>query len=128
MVARVRGQNGPFLPSISLSGFKPRLCGIEPDPTIYLSMSTSRLVCGIVAVIVGLLSALAVGVIGTRFFGTRFLGGGVGWKYLGIAFVGGAGLVFLTADRMGLLAPPYSEPTHYGLDGRARVPHNRRAS
>ena len=91
-------------------------------------MSASRLVCGIVAAIVGLLSALAVGAIGTRVFGTRFLDRGVGWKYLGIAFLGGSGLVFLTADRMGLLAPPYSEPTHYGLDGRARGPRNRRAS
>jgi|SoiMethySBSTD1v2_1073268.scaffolds.fasta_scaffold04574_16 hypothetical protein len=71
-----------------------------------------------VAAFVGLLSAVAVGVFGVRFFGPRFLIAIGGWKYLVFAFLSGGGLVLLAADRLGLLSAPYSDSTHYGLDGR----------
>jgi hypothetical protein len=81
-------------------------------------MSFGRLTCGIVAGIVGIVSMVVVQWIETRLFG------GPAHGSLWVAFVGGGGAVLLAADRLGLLASPYTEPT-LGLHKRESSERNR---
>lgn len=81
-------------------------------------MRLGRLTCGIVAGIVGILSVVAVQWVETRLFGGPIRGS------LWVAFLGGGGAVLLSADRLGLLASPYTEPT-LGLDRRESSERNR---
>ena len=74
-------------------------------------MRLGRLTCGIVAGIVGILSVAVVQWIETRLFGGPTRGS------LWVAFLGGGSAVLLAADRLGLLASPYTEPT-LGLHNR----------
>jgi hypothetical protein len=73
-------------------------------------MRLSRLVCGIVAGIVGILSVIVV-----QSLETRFLGGPIR-ETLWVAFLSGGGVVLWLADHFGLLAPPYTKST-LGLAG-----------
>lgn len=81
-------------------------------------MRLGRLACGIIAGIVGILSVVIVQSIETRLFGGPTRGS------LWVAFLGGGGAVLWLADRLGLLVPPYTEPT-LGLGGRENGENDR---
>ena len=81
-------------------------------------MRLGRLVWGIGAGIVGILSVVVVQWIETRLFGGPIRGS------LWAAFVGGGGAVLFAVDRLGLLASPYTEPT-LDLDRRESRERNR---
>ena len=83
-------------------------------------MRIGRLTFGIVAGIVGMSSLFVVQWIETRLFGGPIRGS------LWVAFLGAGGAVLLAADRLGLLASPYTEPT-LGLDTRESSERNRDA-
>jgi hypothetical protein len=81
-------------------------------------MRLGRLTCGIVAGVVGILCVVVVQWVETRLFGGPTRGS------LWVAFLGGGGAVLGAADRLGLLASPYTEST-LDLDRRESSERNR---
>lgn len=75
-------------------------------------MPRGRVIWGIVAGIVAIAAVTVVDVLETRFFGVASR------ESLWVAFVGSGGAVLWLADRLGLLASAYTDPT-LGLNERA---------
>jgi hypothetical protein len=68
-------------------------------------MRLNRVACGIVAGVAGILAAIVVGAVESRFFG------GPTRQSFWVALIGVGGAVFWLADWLGVVSSPYTPPT-----------------